>query len=158
MANVEKLREELMGSLGFEVERQKHTPPSRAAGTCRDARQIAPPGRGGKARRRLSESKAAVKVGVPYPQALRLGLQQGRQEHVYGERMVDTNGYTRPQSAKPFRASRNRGRPMSASSARCPRGHMNGSGSANKDMDILMEICRDQGRAGSLNPADFDSR
>ncbi len=35
---------------------------------------------------------------------------------------------------------------------------MNGCGSANKDMDVLMEICRDQGRADSLNPADFDSR
>jgi len=153
---VEKLREELMGSLGFGVEVQRTAPPSSAAQTCEGERQIATPGRAGKARRRLSESKVAVKVGVPYPQSLH--LRQGNQEVVYDEsRMVDNNRQTRPQSAKLFRTSRSRGRPTSASSARYPR-HKNCGGTANKDMDILMEICRDQGRPDSVNPADFDSR
>lgn len=155
MANyVGKLREELMGSLGFEVEGQRRT---QAARTCRGERKIATPGRARKARRRLSEPKAAVTVGVPYPQTFH--LHQEKQEIVYDDsRMVDTNRQPRPQSATLFRASRNHGRPTSASSARHHRGNTNGSSSANKDMDVLMEICRDQGRADSLNPADFDSR
>lgn len=151
MACVEQLREELMGSLGFEVAA------SAADRRCGSER----PRRLGKARRYLSQEKVAVQIGVPDPQLL--CRRQGQQEHgyaLYGEsRMVDAKA--RPQSAKLFRdSSRNRGRPTSASSARCPvsSSNVNGGYGANKDMEVLLEICRDQGRTGSLNPADFDSR
>lgn len=151
MALVERLREELMESLGFEVE------PSAA---CSDEREVAAPRRGGKARRRLSQAKVAIQVRVPDPQVLR--RRQGQQEHecaLYGDsRMIDARA--RPHSAKLFRASsRHRGRPTSAPSARCPSGGSNNRGcGTSRDMEVLLEICRDQGRADSLNPADFDSR
>lgn len=144
-----------MESLGFGVEA------SAAARRCSEERAVAAPTRGGKGRRRLSQEKVAVQIGVPDPQVLRRRREQG--EHgraLYGDsRMVDIR--TRPQSAKLFRdSSRNRGRPTSASSARCPvsSGNVSGGCGANKDMEVLLEICRDQGRTGSLNPADFDSR
>lgn len=156
MACVERLREELMESLGFEVEA------SAAARGWSAERAESGSRRGGKGRRRLSQEKVAVQIGVPDPQALGRG-QEEREERgfaLYGAgRMADTR--TRPHSAKLFRASsRCRGRPTSASSARCPvgRGNANGGFGANKDMEVLLEICRDQGRTGSLDPADFDSR
>ena len=142
-----------MESLGFEVE-------ASPAAHGNEQRGVSASRRPGKGRRRLSQEKLAVQIGVPDPQVLYRGREQ--EEHgraSYGDsRMVDTRA--RPQSAKLFRASsRNRGRPTSASSARCPVGSSNASGGygANRDMEVLLEICRDQ-RTGSLNPADFDSR
>lgn len=145
-----------MRSLGFEVEA------SAAARRCSGERVVEAPRRGGgKARRHLNQDKVAVQIGVPDPQVLR--RRKGQQEYgseLYSDsRMTDTRA--RPHSAKLFRApSRNRGRPTSASSARCPVGssNVNGGCGANKDMEVLLEICRDQGRTGSLNPAGFDSR
>lgn len=143
-----------MESLGFEV---------KASATARGSEERGVPAsrRPGKGRRRLSQQeKIAVQIGVPDPQVLHRGEQEEHGRMLYGDRrMVDTRA--RPHSAKLLRASsRNRGRPTSASSAQCPVGssNINGGYGANRDIDVLLEICRDQGRTGSLNPADFDSR
>lgn len=149
-----------MGTLGFEVERQfnkkTRTSGSRRHHDERGASVVAE--RGGKVRRRLSDTTARVL----YAQASH--SQQEQQGHGYGvsddSRMADTRQYARrPHSAKLLRpSSRNLGRPTSASSARCSENTNRAYFSGNKDMDVLLEICRDQGRAGSLDPADFDSR
>lgn len=150
-----------MGTLGFEVETQSNTTLSRSGRRSRDESEVAVAGRGGKVRRRLSDATAAVQLGVPYAQASRPQQEQpGHGYAVYDDsRMVETTrAYARPHSAKLLRASRNRGRPTSASSARCSNNMNRTCYSGIKDMDILLEICKDQGRAGSLDPADFDSR
>lgn len=166
MAYVERLREELMGTLGFEVERQSNTTPSRSSGSRRRRTERRIPvvvaESGGKVQRRLSDASAAAKLGVPYAQASHPQQEQQGQGYTVSDerRMADTREYARrPHSAKLLRPSQNRGRPTSASSVRY--GSDNSSRpcySGNKDMDVLLEICRDQGRAGSLDPSDFDSR
>ncbi|CAM9380944.1 unnamed protein product, partial [Ectocarpus sp. 8 AP-2014] len=163
MSYVERLREELMGSLGFQVESQSGLSENRGSAGERDR----------KPRRRRSGGGAiaAVQVGVPYPHALRprqiqQQQQQQQQRQQQGRRAADDSsfmvggGFLRPQRADLSRVPRSRRRPASASSVRylANKSNMNdGYSGVNKDMDILLKICRDQGRANSLNPADFDS-
>lgn len=159
MSYVERLREELMGSLGFEVESQSCLSGNRGSAGERDR----------KARRRRSGGGAiaAIQVGVPYPHALRPRQiqQQQQQQQQQGRRAADDSMVAgrclRPQRADLSRVPRSRRRPASASSVRylANKSNMNdGYSGVNKDMDVLLKICRDQGRANSLNPADFDSR
>ncbi|CAM9358482.1 unnamed protein product [Ectocarpus fasciculatus] len=158
MSYIERLREELMGSLGFEIESRSRFSGNRGSVGERDR----------KARRRRSgDAIAAVQVGVPYPQALRPRQMQQQRRQQQGRRAADDGscctvggGCVRPQRAELSRAPSSRRRPASASSVRylANKSNMNhGNSGTNKDMDVLLKICRDQGRANSLNPADFDS-
>lgn len=155
-----------MGTLGFEVERHSNTTPSRSSGSRRRSErriQVVVAGRGGKVQRHLSDAPAVVQLGVPYAQASRPQQEQQGQGYTVSDerRMANTREYARrPHSAKSLRPSQNRGRPTSASSVRYSSDNANRPyyNSGNKDMDILLEICRDQGRVGSLDPSDFDSR
>ncbi|CAM9860676.1 unnamed protein product [Ectocarpus sp. 4 AP-2014] len=162
MSYVERLREQLMGSLGFEVENQSCLSDNRGSAGERDR----------KARRRRSGAgaiSAVQQVGVPYPYALRprqIQQQRQQQQQQQGRRAADDSscmvggGCLRPQRADLPRVPHSRRRPVSASSVRylANKSNMNdGYSGVNKDMDVLLKICRDQGRANSLNPADFDS-
>lgn len=150
-----------MGTLGFEVERQSNTASTRPAGSRRYRNERVPvPERGGKVRRRLSDATAAVQVGVPFAQAsCPRQEQQGHEYVVFNDSRMADNRVRRPYNANLLRpSSRNRGRPASASSAQCGDNTNRAYNSGNRDMDVLLEICRDQGRAASLDPADFDSR
>lgn len=165
MACVDKLREELMESLGIGVERKRSSPPS-VANPRRDLI--------GSARRdRTSRcgSSSSSRGMVEYPQNARRLQQQPltqQQEHYEtgGRRSSSTHDrrvgekYARPGGMNLRATSNNRSsgrggvtgggaRPATASSARSIK---------RTEIDVLMEICRDQGRGFSLDPADFDSR
>lgn len=207
MAYVEKLREELMESLGIGVER---SPPLASSGACQKGNgqrgcEYERGGRGvvaelgGKVRRRSSNhssnnssssnrNRGAAMMTMGSPGEYRQGevphVQQQQQHTKTTEQ--DPIGYinsssrtltrgggivhrkrARPASATSRASSINssRVRPASASSARRPANIVNETRTSsingrksNKDMDVLLEICRDQGRGFSLDPADFDSR
>ena len=201
MAYVEKLREELMESLGIGVER---SPPFTSIGACRkgDGQRGCEYGRvgegvlaepGGKVRQRSSNNSnnnnsstinrgaAMMTMNSPWEQQ-----QQQQQQHPSTTEQnpvgyIDSSSSrtrsggggivhrkrARPASATARAPSTNnsRERPASASSARRPVNIVNETRTSsingrksNKDMDVLLEICRDQGQGFSLDPADFDSR
>lgn len=120
-------------------------------------------------KRRRRSSGVSHDMAVQLRHTLRVERQAHLQQH-QGEKaasnslydqMLDAK-YYRPNSAKSRASDNSRGRLSSASSNR--RSHydctnIGGAGSGNsKDMEVMLEICRSQGRGSSLNPADFDSR
>lgn len=164
MACVDKLREELMDNLGIEVERSNS--PRYVANHAGDLL--------GSARRemlhgRISHRGTSSSRGmIEYPQnprRLQRPLTQQQQNEIGGrrsssihDRRIDAK-YARPGSAKRRATSNGRGgvgrraRPVSASSAARSLDNIKSS-----EMDILLEICKDQGRGFSLDPSNFDSR
>ena len=209
--DVERLREELMKSLGIGVERS--SPPRQTASfkssthSACDQKGDEPGcgyekggggggggggrgrGRGGgegaeldgKIPRRSSGNSNSRTISSSRSNAM-MGAREQQQQHTrtsqqdpggyYNSRtltgcgggsFVDKRKRARPASAT-SRATigSSRVRPASASSARRP---SNGVRPVNdparkksKEMDVLLEICRDKGRGFSLDPADFDSR
>lgn len=164
MACIDKLREELMDNLGIAVERSS-SPPSvanHAGDVLGSARREILHGRISHGGNRSSRGM------VEYPQnprRLQRPLTQQQQDELGGrrsssihDRRIDAK-YARPGSAKLRATSNGRGgvgrraRPASASSTARSLDNIKSS-----EMDILLEICKDQGRGFSLDPSKFDSR
>lgn len=205
MAYVERLREELMESLGIGVERR---PSFTSSGACqkgngersceyeRDGGGGAVAGLGGKVRRRSISNNSnnsnnssknrgddMMVMSAPGGHRQEVPRVQQQQQHTRtteqdpvgynnssrtrtgGDGIVDRK---RPRSAsatsRAFSVDSSSRRPASASLARHPvsvndtRMSSVKGRKSNKDMDVLLEICRDQGRGFSMDPADFDSR
>lgn len=167
MACVQGLGEELMASLGIQVERSsaglpssRSCTPSNVRGSARK-RSVVVAEQGGQIRRRSNDNAS---MGVEYPYAPRLEQQtdreeqrkpgdNGRRSSTY-DRLIDAK-YARPNSAKSRGASSHGGAAANTSPAiRRSASNMNCS----KDMGVLLQICRDHGRGYPLDPADFDSR
>lgn len=165
MACVDKLREELMESLGIGVERSS-SPPSFAnhAGDLLGSprREIL------RSRTSHCGSSSSSRGMIEYPRnagRLQRPLTQRQQNEIGGRRSSDVQDqrvgakYAHPRSTKLRATSNGRGglgrgaRPASVSSTARSLDNIKSS-----EMDILLEICKDQGREFSLDPSKFDSR